>query len=161
MLHPAAAHFAISLPVISLVLGLVYLFKSSEVMSKITSRFFLFAAVFVVVAYFTGKHDAKEVFEFLTSDAKTTLVAHAKLGLNLAIAMSIIALIKMFGCYKKMFKVELLSIVFLAVLVFFTLNQGKMGGELVYKHGANVEKFADGQTCLAEASEMDDDEDEE
>ncbi len=161
MLHPVAAHFAISLPIISLVLGLLYLFKPSEMMSKITSRFLLFAAIFVVVAYFTGKNDAKVVFEFLSSDAKTLLVEHAKLGQYLAIAMVVVALIKMFGCYKKMFKIELFAIILLAVLSAGILSQGKMGGELTFKHGAHVEKFSEGQACLAEAAEMgDEDEDE-
>ena len=161
MLHPAAAHFAISLPIISLVLGLLYLFKPSEMMSKISTRFLVFAAIFVVVAYFTGKNDAKEVFEFLTSDAKSILVEHAKLGKYLAIAMVVVALIKMFGCFKKMFKIELFAVILLAVLSAGVLSQGKMGGELTFKHGAHVEKYSEGQACLAEAAEMGDDEDEE
>jgi len=156
MLHPAAAHFAISLPIISLVLGLLYLFKPSEMMSKISTRFLVFAAIFVVVAYFTGKNDAKEVFEFLSSDAKGVLVEHAKLGQYLAITMVAVALIKMFGCFKKMFKIELFAVILLAVLSAGILSQGKMGGELTFKYGAHVEKFADGQACLLEASEMDD-----
>jgi uncharacterized membrane protein len=161
MLHPAAAHFAISLPIISLVLGLLYIFKPSEIMSKISTRFLVFAAIFVVVAYFTGKNDAKEVFEFLTSDGKTALGAHAKLGLNLAIAMSVLAVVKMFACFKKIFKVELLVVVLLAVVSAGILTQGKMGGEITYTHGAHVLDHAKGQACIAEAAEMEDDEDEE
>ena len=160
MIHPAAAHFAISLPIISLVLGLLYLFKPSDMMSKISTRFLVFAAIFVVVAYFTGKNDAKVVFEFLTSDAKGVLVEHAKLGQYLAITMVAVALIKMFGCYKKMFKIELFAVILLAVLSAGILSQGKMGGELTFTHGAHVEKYSEGQACLAEAAEMGDDEDE-
>jgi uncharacterized membrane protein len=130
-------------------------------MSKITSRFFLFAAIFVVVAYFTGKNDAKEVFEFLSSHAKGDLVEHAKLGKYLAISMVAIALIKMFACFKKIFKLELLSVLLLGVLSVGILSQGKMGGELTYEYGAHVEKHAEGQACLAEAAAMDEDEDDE
>lgn len=162
MLHPAAAHFAISLPIISLVLGLLYLIKPSETMAKISTRFLVFSAIFVVVAYFTGKNDAKVVFEFLSSDAKAVLIQHAKLGQYLAISMVVVALIKMFGCFKKMYKIELFAIILLAGLSAGILSQGKMGGELTYGHGAHVEKFSDGQACLAEAAEMgDEDEDEE
>jgi uncharacterized membrane protein len=161
MLHPAAAHFAISLPIIALVLGLLYLFKPTDVMSKVSTRFLAFAAIFVVTAYFTGKNDAKEVFEFLSSDAKGVLVEHAKLGLYLAISMTAVALIKMFGCYKKMFKVELLAVVLLAVLSAGILSQGKMGGELTYGYGAHVSGYAEGKACLAEAAEMEDDDEDE
>jgi uncharacterized membrane protein len=161
MIHPAVAHFAISLPVISLVLGLLYIIKPSEIMSKISTRFLVFAAILVVVAYFTGKEDGGEVFKFLTSDGKTALGAHAKLGLNLAIAMSVLAVIKMFACFKKMFKVELLVVALLAVVTFGILTQGKMGGEITYTYGAHVLDHAKGQACIAEAAEMEDDEDDE
>ncbi len=161
MLHPAIAHFAISLPIISLVLGLLYLFKPSEIMSKISTRFLVFGALFVIAAYFTGKEEAKIVFNTLSPDGKADLVQHAKLGLYLAIGMGLTAAIKMFGCFKNMFKVEISAIVLLLVLTGAIFFQGKLGGELTFEHGAHVEKYADGQKCLKEAAEMaDDDEDE-
>ena len=158
MLHPAAAHFAIALPIISLIIGLLYLLKPSEVMSKISSRFLVLAAIFVVIAYFTGKNDAKEVFEFLSSDAKTHLGQHANLGLYLAISMSVIAVIKMFGCMKDKFKVEVFAIILLAVVTAAIFYQGKIGGELTYTYGAHVKGYADGQACIKEAKAMEDDE---
>ena len=160
MLHPAIAHFAISLPIISLVLGLLYLFKPSEMMSKISTRFLVFGALFVIVAYFTGKEEAKVVFSTLSPDGKADLVEHAKLALYLAIGMGLTAAIKMFGCFKKMFKVEIIAIVLLLVLSGAILFQGKLGGELTFEHGAHVAKYVDGQKCLKEAAEMEDDEDE-
>lgn len=171
MLHPAAAHFAISLPVIALVLGLLYLFRPTDVMSKISSRFLAFAAIFIVLAYFTGKNDAGEVFAALEAfdyvKAPSLLGEHAKMGLYLAIGTTVVALIKMFGCYKKMFKVEILSIVLLAAVTAATLYQGKMGGELTYQHGLHVANHAKMQNiageavaAAAEAAEFGDDEDE-
>ena len=162
MLHPAIAHFAISLPIISLVLGLLYLYKPNELMSKISTRFLVFAAIFAIVAYFTGKNDASEVFDYLSSDAKGVLIQHAQLGMYLAIIMGIAAVIKVVGCHKKIFKLELLSIVILLVLSGATIFQGKMGGQLTFEYGAHVSGYADGQKCIKEAAEMeDDDEDEE
>ena len=165
MLHPALAHFAISLPVISLILGLLYLFKPSESMSKITSRFFVFAAIFTIAAFFTGKNDAQEVFEFLSNDAKAVLIQHANLGLYLAIGMGLVAVIKFVGCMKNMFKVELLAIVILLVLTGATLFQGKLGGALTYEHGAHVKIAQDlGKQVKVMKDELsmceDDDEDE-
>ena len=164
MLHPAAAHFAISLPIISLVLGLLYLFRPTDVMSKVSTRFLVFAAIFVVVAYFTGKNDAGLVINTLGGldyvNPPALLGEHAKLGQYLAIAMVVVALIKMFGCFKKMYKIELFAIILLAVLSAGILSQGKMGGELTYEQGLNVAKHAQMQNVAAEAAEMGDDEDE-
>ena len=76
--------------------------------------------------------------------------------------MTLIALIKMFACYKRAFKMEILAVLLLAVLTAATFYQGKMGGELTYTYGAHVKGYAEGKTCIAEAKEMeDDDEDEE
>lgn len=156
ILHPVATHFAVALPAISLVLGVLYLLKPTEVMSKISSRFLVFSAIFVVVAYFTGKNDAKEVFEFLSLDAKANLIQHAQLGIYLAISITVVALIKMFGCIKKIFKVELLAIILLGVITVATFYQGKIGGEMTYIYGANVAGYLQGQACIAEAKEMED-----
>ena len=160
MLHPAIAHFAISLPIISLVLGLIYLYKPSETMSKISTRFLVFAAIFTVAAYFTGKNDAQEVFSALSSDAKSLLSQHANLGLYLAIGMVAAALVKILGCHKQIFKLELVAVVILLILSGATLFQGKMGGELTFDHGAHVSGYAECHKDLKEAKEMCDDEDE-
>ena len=160
MLHPALAHFAISLPIISLVLGLIYLYKPNELMSKISTRFLVLAAIFTIAAYFTGKNDAQEVWSTLSSDAKSLLSQHADLGLYLAIGMGAAALVKVFGCHKQIFKLELVAVVLLLVLSGATIFQGKMGGQLTFEHGAHVSGYADGQKCIKLAAEMEDDEDE-
>lgn len=166
MLHPALAHFAISLPIISLVLGLIYLYKPSELMSKISTRFLVLAAIFTIAAYFTGKNDAQEVFSTLSSDAQGLLKEHAQLGLYLAIGMVVAAILKTFGCLKNIFKLELLAVVILLVLSGATLFQGKMGGQLTFEYGAHVKAA---QECNKKVKAMteelsmceDDDEDEE
>jgi uncharacterized membrane protein len=148
MLHPAMAHFAVSLPIITMILGFAYLYKQNELMSKLFSTFFIFAAIFMIAAYFTGKHDGGEVYILLTDAGKQELSFHKDLGTYLAIAMGIGAVISFYGFYKKNFKVEVFAVLFVAILAFATLYQGKEGGELVYQHGANVAKHSDGMDCL-------------
>ena len=164
MLHPALAHFAISLPIISLILGLLYLYKPSETMSKISSRFLVFAALFMIAAFFSGKNDAPEVFDFLSADGKGLLVQHAELGLYLAIGMGLVAVIKLIGCMKSIFKVELLAIALLLILSGATLFQGKLGGALTYEYGAHVKEAQElskqVKVMKAELSMCEDDEDE-
>jgi len=161
MLHPAAAHFAVVLPILSLVLGLAYIIKPSELMSKISTRFMVFATIFLIIAFFTGKEDGTEVYMSLSSEGKALLLDHKSFGLYLASAMGITTLIKMFGCFKNNFKVEIVAVALMALVAGATLFQGKMGGELTYTHGANIANHADGMQCLADEAEDEEDEDEE
>ncbi len=161
MLHPAAAHFAVVLPIISLVIGLAYLVKPSELMSKISTRFMIFAAIFLVIAFFTGKDDASEVYILLSGEGKSLLLEHKQFGLYLSVAMGLAAVIKLFGCFKEMFKVEILAVVLVALISGGVMYQGKIGGELTYNHGAHVKDYSDGMDCLAEEAEDEEDEDDE
>ena len=162
MLHPAAAHFAVVLPILSLVLGIAYLIKPSDLMSKISTRFMVFATIFIVIAFFTGKEDGGVAYGLLTSEGKALLIKHKDFGLYLAIAMGLTTLIKFYGCFKSNVKAEIFAIILVAVVAGATLFQGKMGGELTYTHGANVAQHSDGMVCLAEeAEDEEDDEDEE
>ncbi|QFR49846.1 DUF2231 domain-containing protein [Sulfurimonas lithotrophica] len=154
MLHPAMAHFAVSLPIISLILGAAYLYKPTELMSKISTRFFVFAAIFLVAAFFSGKHDGGEVYMFISGEGQKLLVQHKNLGIFLAITMGIAALVKFYGCKKKNFKIEIFSIILVAIVAGGVLYQGKMGGELTYTYGAHVEKHSDGMDCLDDPEEF-------
>ena len=161
MLHPAAAHFAVVLPIISLVIGLAYLYKPSELMSKISTRFMVFATIFLVIAFFTGKNDGGEVYKFLSGEGRLLLIEHKTFGLYLAIAMGIATAIKFFGCFKSFFKAEILAVVLLALISGGVMYQGKIGGELTYNYGAHVLKHSDGMDCLADPEEFLEDEDDE
>ncbi|MBW6487881.1 DUF2231 domain-containing protein [Sulfurimonas sp.] len=157
MLHPATVHFAVVLPLIALIIGLVYLLKPSDSIQKISTGFVLFGAIFVGIAFLTGKEDAGAVFEFLSSDGKSALKEHAKLGQYLAIATGLVAALNLFGYFKKLYKVELLSIVLVAAISAGVLYQGKMGGEITYKYGAHVEGYSDGKACIEEKALFEDD----
>lgn len=154
MLHPLAAHFAVVLPIISLVLGLAYLYKPSELMSKISTRFMVFAAIFIIVAYFTGKSDGADVYILLSGDGQELLKEHKNLALYLAISMVIVALIKMYGCFRDSFKAEIVAVILLLLVSGGVMYQGKMGGELTYTYGANVKDHSDGMDCLDDPEEF-------
>ena len=158
MLHPAAAHFAVVLPILSLVLGIAYLIKPSDLMSKISTRFMVGATIFLVIAFFTGKEDGGATWILLSAEGKALLVQHKDLGLYLAIAMGVATLIKFYGCFESNIKAEIFAIVLIAIIAGATLFQGKMGVELTYTHGANVELHSDGMDCLEEMAEDEEDE---
>lgn len=154
MLHPALAHFAVALPIISLVLGMAYLIKPNELMSKVSTRFMVFATLFLIAAYFSGKNDGSEVYIWLSDAGQTLLLKHKDLGLYLAIAMGIATLIKFYGCFKKALKVEIFAILLVAIISAGIVYQAKIGGELTYEHGAHVENYSDGIDCLEEQAEF-------
>lgn len=154
MLHPPITHFAVVLPIISLIIGLAYLYKPSELMSKISCRFMVFAAIFITAAFFTGKSDGSDVFLFLSGDGQELLKEHKNIGLYLVIAMVITAAINLYGWYKKVFKLEIISVILVALIAVGVLYQGNMGGEITYKYGANVENHSDGMDCLDDPEEF-------
>jgi uncharacterized membrane protein len=135
MYHPASAHFAMVLPVVASVLSVAYLISKTESMSKLSSRATLVAALAMIVVYFTGSQAGPEIFNYLSPHGKEELLEHKQLGLYLAIAMGIIAILKIAGCRFKKFQLELLATVLLLGTTLVTFAQGKDGGEIVYKYG--------------------------
>ena len=154
MLHPATAHFAVVLPIISLILGMAYLIKPSELMSKISTRFMVFATIFMVAAFFSGKSDGSEVYPLLSDAGAALLISHKDFGLYLVLAMAAATIVKFYGCFKKVLKAEIFAIILVAIVAGGVIYQGKMGGELVYTHGAHVEKHSDGMDCLADPEDF-------
>jgi len=162
MLHPATVHFAIVLPVVASVFGVIYLFTKSESMSKISTRATLIAAIAMIGVWYTGSQAGPKIFEFLSAAGKHELLEHKELGLYLAIAMSVIALLKIIGCKAQMFKLEALAIVLLLGTTATTFLQGKHGGELVYNYGMPFKAYKTETTlknAVKSADSVDDDSD--
>ncbi|WP_324172356.1 DUF2231 domain-containing protein [Sulfurimonas sp.] len=160
MLHPATTHFAIVLPLISLLIGLIYLIKPSEPMSKLSTRFILFSALFMIVAFFTGKSDGSEVYMFISGEGQKVLLEHKQFGLYLTIVMVFSAIIKFYGYATQTLKVELFAIILVAIVSGGVLYQGKIGGELTYTYGAHVLKHSEGMDCLDDPEEFLEEDDE-
>ncbi len=158
MLHPATAHFAIALPVVALVFGVIYLFTRSEGMSKISTRAFVLAALGVVAAWYTGSQAGPDAYPLLSSEGQHELLKHKTLGIYLAVSFAVIALIKFAGCKMNKFGIEALAVLLLIGATATIFVQGKDGGELTYVYGAGVEKHADGLDCLANPGDYVEDE---
>jgi len=150
MIHPATVHFAMVLPVVATVLGVTYLITKKETISKISARTTLVAALAMIAAWYTGNQAGPEIFEYLSKAGKEELLEHKELGLYLAIAMGVIALIQIAGCKMKKFALEALAIVLLAGVMLTTFLQGKHGGEIVYNYGQPF-KAAQTQMFLKDA----------
>ena len=135
MLHPATVHFAIALPLVSAVIGTIYLVKRNNGMAKLSSFAIVVTAVALGVVWYTGNQAGPKIYEFLSEAGKHELLEHKALGLYLAIAMGIIAVAKVLGCRLKKFALEAVAVVATFAVAATVLLQGKDGGELVYKYG--------------------------
>ena len=139
LLHPAVDHFAIALPVVIILLEFYNLFARRKTVGGFSFILIVLAVVVFTAAYFTGLVDGKEAYSLLSPEGKEALKAHKLLGIYLLFGSAVLLFFKLLtmtgkGFFKFLFFVVLIG--FIAV----TLKQGKEGGELVYKYGANVEK---------------------
>ena len=141
MIHPAIVHFAMVLPVVASVFGLIYLFKRDEATSKLSSRAIVVAALAMIAAWYTGDQAGPAIYDYLSEAGQHELKEHKALGLYLAIAMGVIAIIKFIGCKMKNFKIEVLAVVLLFGATLVTFAQGKDGGEIVYNHGTPFKAY--------------------
>ncbi|MDO8454862.1 MAG: hypothetical protein Q7S59_09865 [Sulfurimonas sp.] len=141
MLHPATVHFAMVLPIVASVFGLIYLFTKSEGMSKISSLTTLLAALAMIGVWYTGNEAGPQIYDFLSEQGQDELIEHKTLGLYLAISIGAIALLKIVGCKMKKFGLETLAVILLIAVTATTFAQGKMGGELVYNYGMPFKSY--------------------
>jgi len=158
IIHPATVHFAMVLPLVASVFGLAYLYTRTELMSKIAARTTLVAALAMIAVWYTGSQAGPQIFDYLSEAGQHELKEHKELGLYLAIAMGIIALIQMAGCKLKKFSLEVIAILLLLGATATTFLQGKHGGEIVYNYGMPfkaymIEDSLHEATANAEATE--------
>ena len=135
LIHPPLVHFAIALPVITSVFGLLYLATRKEGLSKITARMLVLTALVMIAAWYTGSKAGPQIFDYLSAAGKHELLEHKKLGLYLAIAFSVIAIIQFLGCQLKKFAIEAVGIVLLLGATVMVFVQGDHGGKVVYNYG--------------------------
>jgi len=159
MIHPASVHFAMVLPVVAATFGIAYMISKKEILSKITARATLVAALAMIAAWYTGSQAGPQIFEYLSQAGKHELLEHKELGLYLAIAMGVIALLQIAGCRLKKFGLQTLATILLIGAMVTTFLQGKDGGEIVYNYGMPFKAYMM-EKSLKEASVTAEDEEE-
>jgi len=106
-------------------------------------------------------HPATVHFAMVLPAGKHELMEHKALGFYLAIAMGIIAVLKIAGCLMKKFIIEAVAIVLLLGATVVTFAQGKDGGEIVYNYGMPFKAYMIEDSlkdALSEAEEAEEDE---
>ncbi len=165
LMHPPLVHFAIVLPIFILVLEIINIVMKRRALTVTTFVFFTLLVVIFAGAYLTGKTDGKEAWDLLGSAGQADLKEHKLIGTYLLLGSVAMIFVKLFSMALRTWWMKLIYLIALVAFVAAVLFQGKEGGELVYEHGANVEKVKtlDDQVfdLKEEISDMADDEEEE
>ena len=140
LLHPPVDHFAVALPVVILLLELINLVAKKRAISVLSLFFIGLTVVAVFTAYLTGSVDAKETFDALSESGQADLKEHKLLGIYLVYVSGLLLIFKLLSMMIGKALVQLFYLMLLVLFVSGILYQGNEGGELVYEHGANVEK---------------------
>jgi len=140
LLHPAVDHFAIALPVVILLLELMNLILRKKAIGGVSFFLIILTVVAAVGAYFTGLVDGKEAYPALTEAAKEALSEHKLLGTYLMLASGVVLFFKLLAMITGKGIIKVLYLLILIAFVAGIFEQGKEGGELVYKYGMNVEQ---------------------
>jgi len=148
LIHPAIVHFVIAIPIVILLLELYNLAVKRRSISVFSLILLLIVAVAMFGAYLTGGVDGKAAWDALGAEGQSELKEHKLLGMYLVYASLGLVIFKLlFMAIGKTFG-RILFILILGGFIAVTLNQGKEGGELVYKYGANNEAVADAKSEL-------------
>ena len=139
MVHPLFVHFAIALPVVILLFELVNLLLKRRAVGVSSFLLLLLMVVVYVGAYLTGITDGKEAAKVLSPEAKEVLNAHKQLGVYLVYGSLVVLLFKLISATVKKIAARLVFLLILIVFILMAFSEGKKGGELVYKYGANVQ----------------------
>ena len=138
LMHPPIVHFAIAIPLIALLLEISNVFLKRRCIGVISSLLLLLGVVVYFAAFFSGKTDGKEAYALLSQAGQEELKEHKTLGIYLVYGMGIVFVLKLiFASINKTLAKAIFALI-LAIFVALVLKQGKDGGELVYKYGANV-----------------------
>ena len=138
LMHPPIVHFAIAIPLIALLLEISNVFLKRRCIGVLSSVLLLFGVIVYFAAFFSGKTDGKEAYALLSHAGQEELKEHKTLGIYLVYGMGIVFILKLiFASINKTLAKAIFALI-LAIFVALVLKQGKDGGELVYKYGANV-----------------------
>jgi len=160
LLHPAIVHFIIAIPIVVLLLELYNLGVKRRSISLFSLFLLIIVAVAMFGAYLTGSVDGKATWDILSTEGQAELKEHKLLGIYLVYASLGLVLFKLLFMALRKKIGRIIFILILGGFIAVTLNQGKEGGELVYKYGANNEVVVELKDDIADAAEdAEDDED--
>lgn len=138
LLHPAAVHFAVVLPLVILIVELINLITKRKSLTVSVYLLFGLLIVALVAAYMTGVTDGREAGPLLSDEGLTALKSHKLVGIYLIYLALLPMILKGVSIVLKKPWARVLYILSFAGVLTLTVYQAKEGGELVFTYGANV-----------------------
>ena len=139
LVHPAVVHFAVAIPIVILLLEIVNLFFKRRAISIFSLLLVIIIVIAMSLSYFSGVVDGKEAYSLLVAEGQAELKEHKLLGAYLVYASVALLVLKVLFMAFSQVVARLFFIILVIGFIAVTLKQGKDGGELVYKYGANNE----------------------
>ena len=162
-LHPVAAHFAVVLPLVALILQLTSMVTKQMILARASTVTLLVATVMVGFAYLSGSNDAStvvaEILSTYSPDGIEELKEHAAFGFNILVLIGVVLALKMVNCKLDN---KILGYIVLIGMLASTAGmfiQGKHGGEVVYKYGTLFESYAIKDTLTEALTDVEDEDD--
>ena len=136
--HPPAVHFAVALPVVTLVLQAFYLFRNRKP-DSLEFLFVLMTSGAVALGAVTGyiAHESMEDLP-IRREALELLHTHETIGIYLAWFFGLILLLRVLYVLKPSGFLRFLYLLLLVLGTGAVLFQGNLGGKLVYDFGLGV-----------------------
>ncbi len=106
----------------------------------------------MVAAWYTGGVQGQDVYPLLSEEGQALLKQHKQLGFYLMVLTIVLAVAKYIACKARNVILETIVLIGLLASSSLVAYQGFIGGDVVYKHGGGIEKYADGMECLADPS---------
>jgi uncharacterized membrane protein len=153
LVHPAVVHFAVAIPVVILLLEIINLFFKKRAISLLSLFLIVLVVVSMSISYFTGAVDGKEAYSLLIAEGQAELKEHKLLGAYLVYGSVALLLFKLLFMAFSKIVARLFFIILIIGFIAITLKQGKDGGELVYKYGANSKALTSIKEKLDELQE--------
>lgn len=151
--HPAVVHFAVAIPIVILLLEIINLFFKKRAISMLSLFLIFIVVASMSVAYFAGVVDGKEAYSLLIAEGQAELKEHKLLGAYLVYGSIALFFFKLLFMAFSQIVARLFFVLLLMGFISVTLKQGKDGGELVYKYGANNQAVVSVEEKLEELQE--------
>jgi uncharacterized membrane protein len=142
LLHPALVHFAIAIPVLVVIAEILNLMIKGRGIKIVSSLMMFLLIVILFGAYLTGTTDGKAAIDS-GFNAMEELKEHKLLGIYLFYGSIVIFVLKLLSLVINKTGFRVFYILVLFGFLAGIIHQGKEGGELVYKYGANVQVKSD------------------
>lgn len=139
MLHPPLVHFAVVIPILVLLFEIVNIFLNSKSLKIITSSLLFLTIIILFGAYLAGTTDGKAAIDSGNFNALSELKEHKLLGMYLFYGSIGVFIFKLLSLVINKTGFRIFYVLILLGFITGIVHQGKEGGELVYKYGANVQ----------------------